>query len=397
MNIKLEINSFDHEGRGIGKYNNKVVFVPNAIPGEIVEIEIIKDKKTFSEGKIISYIKKSPKRIEASCPFYNKCGGCSFEHISIDDEKKVKTNNVINIIKKYANLDVLPIFIDSDKEYNYRNKIELKIENGNWGYYNSLSHNFVKINKCLIAKDSINRIIENKNYFDIKNGSIIIRCNYIDEIIIKIDTSDKYNIDIDNLIKNNKIVGIIVNNKLIYGEDYYIEKVGKYLFKVNINSFFQINLNILSKVFDLISKDKYKTVVDLYCGVGTLGIALNKDKLYGIEIVPEAITDAIKNSEINKQNNLYMLGDSSKISKIEDKIDCIIVDPPRSGLNNKTINNILKFNSKSIIYMSCNPMTLARDLNILKEKYLVKKIYILNMFPKTKHVECVCFLEFNNR
>lgn len=397
MNIKLEINSFDHEGRGIGKYNNKVVFVPNAIPGEIVEIEIIKDKKTFSEGKIISYIKKSPKRIEASCPFYNKCGGCSFEHISIDDEKKVKTNNVINIIKKYANLDVLPIFIDSDKEYNYRNKIELKIENGNWGYYNSLSHNFVRINKCLIAKDSINRIIENKNYFDIKNGSIIIRCNYIDEIIIKIDTSDKYNIDIDNLIKNNKIVGIIVNNKLIYGEDYYIEKVGKYLFKVNINSFFQINLNILSKVFDLISKDKYKTVVDLYCGVGTLGIALNKDKLYGIEIVPEAITDAIKNSEINKQNNLYMLGDSSKISKIEDKIDCIIVDPPRSGLNNKTINNILKFNSKSIIYMSCNPMTLARDLNILKEKYLVKKIYILNMFPKTKHVECVCFLEFNNR
>ena len=397
MNIKLEINSFDHEGRGIGKYNNKVVFVPNAIPGEIVEIEIIKDKKTFSEGKIISYIKKSPKRIEASCPFYNKCGGCSFEHISIDDEKKVKTNNVINIIKKYANLDVLPIFIDSDKEYNYRNKIELKIENGNWGYYNSLSHNFVKINKCLIAKDSINRIIENKNYFDIKNGSIIIRCNYNDEIIIKIDTSDKYNIDIDNLINNNKIVGIIVNNKLIYGEDYYIEKVGKYLFKVNINSFFQINLNILSKVFDLISKDKYKTVVDLYCGVGTLGIALNKDKLYGIEIVPEAITDAIKNSEINKQNNLYMLGDSSKISKIEDKIDCIIVDPPRSGLNNKTINNILKFNSKSIIYMSCNPMTLARDLNILKEKYLVKKIYILNMFPKTKHVECVCFLEFNNR
>lgn len=397
MNIKLEINSFDHEGRGIGKYNNKVVFVPNAIPGEIVEIEIIKDKKTFSEGKIISYIKKSPKRIEASCPFYNKCGGCSFEHISIDDEKKVKTNNVINIIKKYANLDVLPIFIDSDKEYNYRNKIELKIENGNWGYYNSLSHNFVRINKCLIAKDSINRIIENKNYFDIKNGSIIIRCNYNDEIIIKIDTSDKYNIDIDNLIKNNKIVGIIVNNKLIYGEDYYIEKVGKYLFKVNINSFFQINLNILSKVFDLISKDKYKTVVDLYCGVGTLGIALNKDKLYGIEIVPEAITDAIKNSEINKQNNLYMLGDSSKISKIEDKIDCIIVDPPRSGLNNKTINNILKFNSKSIIYMSCNPITLARDLNILKEKYLVKKIYILNMFPKTKHVECVCFLEFNNR
>ena len=188
-----------------------------------------------------------------------------------------------------------------------------------------------------------------------------------------------------------------MNNKLIYGEDYYIEKVGKYLFKVNINSFFQINLNILSKVFDLISKDKYKTVVDLYCGVGTLGIALNKDKLYGIEIVPEAITDAIKNSEINKQNNLYMLGDSSKISKIEDKIDCIIVDPPRSGLNNKTINNILKFNSKSIIYMSCNPITLARDLNILKEKYLVKKIYILNMFPKTKHVECVCFLEFNNR
>ena len=151
MNIKLEINSFDHEGRGIGKYNNKVVFVPNAIPGEIVEIEIIKDKKTFSEGKIISYIKKSPKRIEASCPFYNKCGGCSFEHISIDDEKKVKTNNVINIIKKYANLDVLPIFIDSDKEYNYRNKITLHMKDNKVGFYEEKSHNIIDINNCYLV------------------------------------------------------------------------------------------------------------------------------------------------------------------------------------------------------------------------------------------------------
>ena len=320
MNIKLEINNYDHEGKGIARYNNKVVFIPNTLIGEVVEAEITNEKKNYFEAKVTKFLTISEKRIKPICPYYDKCGGCSYLHLNHLDEEKIKTNNVINIINKYANLNINPIYVESTNEYFYRNKIELKIRDNKWGYYNAASHDFVEIDKCYIAKESINKIITNKDCFNIQNGEITIRSNYNDEIIIKVETSEEYSIDVRKLTLNNKIVGIIANNKLIYGEEAYIEKVGKYLFKVNINSFFQINLNILEKVFDLLKLGNYQTLVDLYCGVGTLGIASNKTKLYGIEIIPEAIKDAIINSKINKQDNLYLLGDSSKIAEIKIKL-----------------------------------------------------------------------------
>ena len=392
MNIKLTINNLDHTGNGISKIDNKVIFIPNTLPNEEVIVSITKDKKSYYEGKVTNYIKKSPLRINPLCPYYNLCGGCQYGHINIDEEEKIKTNIVKEIISKYAHLDINPIFINSKNEYNYRNKVELKINNYKWGYYNNNSHTFVNINNCLLAKKSINNIINNQNIFHIKNGEIIIRSNYNDEIIIKINTNDKYQIDLDTLTKNNKIIGLIINDKIIYGEDFYYERIGGYLFKVNINSFFQINLNILKEIFNILREDNYGHVVDLYCGVGTLGISIQKDKLYGIEIVHSAIKDAIKNSTLNNQNNYYLLGDSSKIKEIKDKIDTIIIDPPRSGLNKETLDNIININPAKIIYMSCNPITLARDLYSFKDLYNVKDFYILNMFPKTKHIECLCIL-----
>ena len=392
MSIKLKIDGYEHEGAGISHYNGKVIFVPNTIKDEECLVDIIKDNKNYAVGKVQQITKKSNLRVEPVCPYYEKCGGCSYLHVSLAEERKIKKDNVKNILKKYANIDINPRYINSKNEYNYRNKISLKIENYEFGYYNANSHEFCKINECKLAKVSINKIINSK-YIKVKNGSMVIRSNYNDEVIIKIDTKEEYYIDIDKLISENKIVGIIVNDKLLYGDNFYYERVGGFLFKVNINSFFQVNLDILEKVFAILKKYKFKNVVDLYSGVGTLGIALNKDKLFGIEIIPDAVIDANKNSKLNKQNNFYMLGDSSKISEIKDEIDTIIVDPPRSGLNKNTIDNIININANNIIYMSCNPITLARDLNILKEKYNLLDFYILEMFPRTKHVECICILE----
>ena len=351
MSTKLTINKLDHTSRGISKINNKIIFIPNALPNEVLEVEITKDKKNYYEGKVINYIEKSPLRIEPICPYYNSCGGCNYQQIPTNEEENIKINIVKDIIKKYADLSINPIFINSDNEYYYRNKIELKIYNYNFGYYNNDSHNFISIDNCLIAKESINKIIKDKDLFKIKNGEIIIRSNYNDEIIIKINTNDKYAIDINKLITKHKIIGIIVNDKIIYGEDFYYERIGGYLFKVNINSFFQINLNILEKIFNILKKDNYGNIVDLYCGVGTLGIPINKTKLYGIEIIPEAVKDAIKNSTLNHQNNYYLLGDSSKIKEIKDNIDTIIIDPPRSGLNQSTLNNVINIKPNNLIYM----------------------------------------------
>lgn len=393
MSIRLKINAYDHEGRGIAKVNNKVVFIPNTILDEEHLIEITKDKKNYAEGVSKEIITPSSKRILPICPYYDKCGGCNYLHMGIKDEEEIKRKNVINIIKKYSKLDINPKFISSKNTYNYRNKIELKIIDRLWGYYNESSHDFIKIDECKLAGKAINKIIKEKDLFSVKNGQIIIRSNYNDEILIKVITDEECNIDVDTLTKNNKIIGIIINDRIIYGEDFFFERIGGYIFKVNINSFFQINLDILNKVFNILKERNLGTLVDLYCGVGTLGIAANKDKLFGIEIVKPAVLDAIENSKINKQNNLYLLGDSSSIKNIEEHIDSIIVDPPRSGLNKETINNVIDIRPDTIVYMSCNPITLARDLNILKDYYKLEESYILNMFPRTKHVECVCVLK----
>jgi 23S rRNA (uracil1939-C5)-methyltransferase len=396
MNTNVKIIKLDNEGRGIAYLKDKICFIPNALPGEEVTIEIVKDNKKFAIGKVTKYITKNDKRIKELCPYYDKCGGCSLEHLSYNDELIYKEQALQEIIKRYANIDLKIKVNKCLNEYNYRDKISLKIVNNNWGYYNEASHKFIKIDKCLLAKKAINKIIQDKNLFNILNGEIIIRTNYNNEILIKINTNGKWDININKLRENNKIVGIVVNNKIIYGENEFIELINGYLFKVNINSFFQVNEEILSKIFDYLGKKNYHNVVDLYCGVGTLGIAIKKDNLYGIEIVPEAVENAVINAKINKQNNYYLLGDSSKINKIEHQIDTIIIDPPRSGLNKETLDNIIKIKAKQIIYMSCDMITLARDLNILKEYYDAIECNLFDMFPRTYHVETIVVLKLKN-
>ena len=392
MNIKIE--KYDNQGRGIGYYNGKIVFIPGAIVGEIVSFGIVQEKEKYIIGSLESVIKPSLVRIKEKCPFYDKCGGCSFLHLSVDEELRIKKQIIIDLFNK-EKIHVPEIkVVNSDNIYNYRNKVTLKIKDGMFGYYDNNSHNFVNINYCYLVKDSINNIIKSNNLFKVSDGEIVIRSNYNDEIIIKITSVSDVKIDVSKLVLDNKIVGIIVNDKVIYGDDNFIEKVHNYLFNVSINSFFQVNLNILEKISSILNKYKFDTVVDLYCGVGVLGTFVRKNKLYGIEIVEDAIKNAKANAVLNKQyNNKYLLGDSSLISKINSKVDGIILDPPRSGLNKETLKNIVRIKPIKIIYMSCNPITFIRDMKVLNELYDIKEFYLLNMFSRTSHFEIICYMK----
>lgn len=403
MNIRnnILVIKLDDFGRGIGYVDNKIIFIKNALPDEIVDVGIVKDTKKYYEGNVIKYIKVSDKRKEVKCPFYDRCGGCNLLHITYDDSIQYKVDKVKNILDKFASIKNNIEIIKNDNPFYYRNKIELKIENNKWGYYNSSTHNFVEINECLIAKKSINDVLFNKKFIKVNNGSITIRSNYNDEIILSIRTNEGYFIDIDGLKEKIKLVGIVVNDKLIYGESYFIEKVKDKFFKVNYNSFFQINLCVASKISNIISEYSFgENLLDLYCGVGFLGqlVSDKYKKIYGIEINENSIIDAIKNSNINGiKNTYYLCGSTDKsIDKIKDNIDTIIVDPPRSGLVKNTINDVLKINAERIIYISCNPVSLARDLSLLKGNYNVEKIYMLDMFSNTYHVECVSVLHLKN-
>lgn len=395
---KVKIEKLDNQGRGICYINDKITFVPNTLPNEIVNIEIIEEKKKYNLGNLKEILTKSEDRIKSPCPYFEKCTNCELFNTTYEKTLEYKSQKLSEILEKYADIKKDIEVIPSPNKTNYRNKLTLKVKDGNYGYYKSKSHELIPINNCLLAEDAINSFLKDLDKLNLNNGEVVIRSNYNSELIISITTEENPNVDIDYLREHHKIVGIVLNDKPYYGEQSFIEIINHQLFNVSYNSFFQVNRGICKILFDLINEHigENEVIMDLYCGVGTLGINATKkaSKCYGIEIIKNAILNAITNSKINKRDNIYyMLGDVEKcLPKIKEKVDTIIIDPPRKGLDKTSLKNILESNTKKIIYVSCDPVTLSRDLKTLSEKYDVSFIKGLDMFPYTRHVETLCVL-----
>ena len=391
---QVTINKLDNKGRGIGYTSGKIVFVKNALPGEVVTLKNIKEHKKYITADIQNIVKKSELRNIPKCPYYDSCGGCNLMHVGIDYQEEYKEEKVKEILKKYANIKENVKFIKNNKELYYRNKVTLKVKNGEFGYYNDETHNFINVNNCLLVNNKINEFIKS-NVIKINNGELVIRVNYQDELLISIKSEE--NISILNDINKYNVVGVVLNDKIIYGTSFFYDYIGDFKFKVSYNSFFQVNNYMASNIFMILKSNlKGKNLLDLYCGVGTLGLSLkdNFESIYGIEKIENAIIDAKENALINNCHNArFYAGDTYEVLKdINVSFDTIIVDPPRSGLNEETRNLIIKLKPDKLCYVSCDPFTLARDLNILNKFYDVEKINALDMFPNTYHVECVCVL-----
>ena len=395
--VQAKIERFDDLGRGIGYINNKVTFIDKVVPEDIVEVELTKEKKKYNEAKLIKIIESSPLRIDAKCPYFSKCGGCQFQNITYENTIKYKKEKIVNIFSKHK-ISIFPEVITNISPYNYRNKITLKVNNYKIGFYINKTHNLVEINKCLLANPAINASIPLIKRFNICNGEVTIRCNQNAEILIVINSQDNLNIDTNYLKSKIKLVGIVVNNKIYYGENSLFERMNNLLFKISYDSFFQVNPFIASQLFQIIgdninSSDK---VLDLYCGVGTLSLMAAKkaQKVLGIEVVPNAIINALFNARVNDLNNTqFVINDASTaISKIKPDFNKIIVDPPRSGLTKNIIDVLLKIKPDEIIYVSCDPQTLVRDFTLLSSIYEIKKSYILDMFSYTYHIETILIL-----
>lgn len=397
--MELRIEKLDHKGRGIGHFDGKVFFVENALPGEVVEVEETSSKAGYSEANVLNYIEKSDQRAKSKCSICEECGGCHLRHMSYDDGIEFKKNKVKEILAKYADLAPEITAIKSKNRDFYRNKIELHVHEGVYGFYKKGSHDIVECDRCLNAEEAINVVLRSTNLLHMNEGKITIKCNYNGEIILIIESLEKPQIEIERLREKVKLVGIILNGETIFGADHFIEIIDGLLFKETYDSFFQINREINENLFNIIRENvpENSIVLDMCCGVGTLSlVAAKKAKtVYGIEIVENSIKDALINSKMNKIENVnFILGDAfTAIDKIQDQIDSIIIDPPRSGLTTEAISSILSMNPERVIYVSCDPVTLARDLKGLSEKYSVEKVYLLDMFPYTYHVESVCILK----
>ena len=396
--MRVEIVRLDDLGRGVAYVDGKITFVPKTIPGDIVRINITKEKKKFNEAECLELIASSPSRIAAPCPYFAKCGGCQLQSLEYDKTIQYKKEKIDNILRKNKIVHEVEM-IDNPKPYNYRNKISLKVIDGKIGYYLSGSHELIEVLACRIANLAINTCLSFVKTFNIINGEVVIRCNQNEEILLVINSNDKLDIDVDKLKKHIKLVGIIINNKVYYGESYLFERINNCLFKISYDSFFQVNPYVASKLFQIV-KDNIRVndkVLDLYCGVGTLSLMAGEKakSVVGIEIVPNAILNAIFNAQINGLNNVkFLLNDVREaINKISLDFTKVIVDPPRSGLTKDIIEVLLKIKPESIIYVSCDPQTLVRDYKLLMGDYVLEKAYALDMFSYTYHVESLWLLK----
>lgn len=399
MNVKIE--KMDDFGRGIAYIDDKVVFVPKTIVDDIVDIKIMSEKKKYSIAKVNEIVNPSKLRIPFKCPYFDICGGCSLQNVEYRIELEYKLQKINNLLKKNRiNYQVKDI-IKSAKRYNYRNKVSLKIEDNIIGYYEKDTHNIVEINKCFLLNDAINDVIDDLPRLSIINGSVIIRSNLKGELLLIIYT-DKLNKDgIKYLVNKHRISGIVLNDKCIFGSDFLVDKIDDYKFKISYNSFFQVNPYICKELFKIV-KDYTKdanNLIDLYSGVGTLSIVAkeNASSVLGVEIIDNAAINAKTNAMLNGVSNIsFIASDTNKIISYLEGKDFVIVDPPRSGLTSKVIEGIKKYQVKNILYVSCDPNTLMRDLNLLLTDYKIIEFKLLDMFPNTYHVESVCVLEHKN-
>lgn len=463
----LNIDSSGYEGEGIGKVQDFTVFVPGAMPGEEVTAKIVKVNKNFAFGKLLKVITPSKNRVEPICSLYKKCGGCQLQHFSYEAQLEFKKQRVkdclerigklsvklyednLNYDKDIMNKDNTVILYDTigmENPYNYRNKVQLPVgkEKGevSIGFYAKRSHQIINMNTCAIQNkesDLILKIIKDwmNGYeiepYDERSGTgnvrhVMIRKGFkTNEIMVVIVTNSREfphkDELVETLINEIKSVKSIVQNinmkktnvilgqecRTIWGNDYISDYIGDFKFNISPLSFFQVNPVQTKMLYDTALKYANLTgseiVFDAYCGTGTISLFLSKmaRKVYGVEIIPEAIYNARINAVQNGVKNVeFIVGESEKV--IPDLVnrgvnaDVVVVDPPRKGCDRKLLDTIAIMKPKTVVYVSCDPSTLARDLNILGASgYKAVKVQPVDMFPQTAHVETVVKLIKQNQ
>lgn len=443
----VEIIDQGFEGEGIAKIEGFTIFIEGAIKGEKCRILIVKVTSSHAFGKLVEILEKSKYRVEPDCATYKRCGGCNLRHIDYEETLNIKQNTVQNLVNKTLNNKIkVEMTVGMGNPYNYRNKAQYPVgfdKSGEpvMGVYAKRTHEIIPMRNCMIQNPVSEKIANvvlgffiknNIPIYNEKNGEgllrhIVIKVGIKTHEIMCILVLNKKELkkekelikvlirefpEIKTIVKNYnmKNTNVILGNEneVIYGDGYIYDELGDYTFKISPLSFYQINpiqtealYNIAIEMADLKKTD---TLFDLYCGIGTIGIFASPyvNRVYGIEIVKQAIEDAKENSNINNIRNIeFFAGDVEKVfenvlKEHNVKPDVIFVDPPRKGLDKHTIENILNIKPEKIVYISCNPASLVRDLKLLEESYEIKKIQPVDMFPFTSNVECCAVMELKN-
>lgn len=439
----VEIIGLGHSGEGVGRFQDFTIFVPQALPGEVVEVQVSEVKKNYAKAKLTGVKQASAERVEPLCSVYQSCGGCQLQHLSYAGQLNAKRQQVVDAVTrigKLADVVVHPTLGAANPWY-YRNKMQFPVGKAGGkvavGCYSQGTHAIINTENCCIQHsvnntiaDQVRRIVTEFNIptYDERTGEGVIRHvmgrvgTATGEVMVALVTA------VDKLPSQEKVIAALrqaipgltsivqnVNPKrgniimgettgTIWGKDTITDKLGDLTFHISARSFFQVNTEqtvlLYGKAVEYAGLTGQETVIDAYCGTGTITLFLagQAAKVYGIEIVKPAIADAWQNAQTNKIENVeFIAGDAVEVMpdlyRSGVRPEVIVVDPPRAGCEPKVLETFVKMKPERIVYVSCNPASLARDLAILAEQgYQTVEIQPVDMFPHTHHVECVAKL-----
>ena len=435
----FDIVDIGQGGVGIGKYNGFTVFVDGGLIGDTLKVKINKSKKNYAVGDIVKIISPSIYRVDSICKL-DECGGCQIKNLDYNKQLEIKTNEVREVLKRIGKLDDVVVYdtLGMENPYRYRNKAQFPIKNNNGeieiGFYKKKSHDIIKTDKCFIQHNLNDEIIKIIKEYIIKNnisiydekshkGSLrhlMTKVGFTtNEVMVCLVINDNNLPNLDSLVdelknikgfktlvlninkeKTNVILG--KKNKIIFGSGKINDYIEKKIFEISKLYFFQVNpiqTNVIyEKALEYADLNENDTVFDIYCGIGTISLFLSKKakKVYGIEIIEDAINDAKINAKLNNLSNVEFFAGKAeevvpKLYKEGKKANVVVVDPPRKGCDEKVLETIVSMNPERIVYVSCNPSTLARDLLYLDNNgYKCVEVQPVDMFPHTMHVETVC-------
>ncbi|WP_188207207.1 23S rRNA (uracil(1939)-C(5))-methyltransferase RlmD [Alkalibacillus aidingensis] len=438
--IELTFSDLTHEGDGVGKIGGYPVFVPYGLPGEKAKVKIIKVKKNLAFGRLIELIEESEDRIEPPCEVFYQCGGCQIQHMTYERQLTMKQKQVQDVMRKIAQMPDVPVHptIGMEEPWSYRNKVQIPVGKRDGrvltGFYQKRSHNIIDMDTCPVQSESNDHIVREMRgiieelgiepYDEDQHRGVIrhlvLRTGYhTNEIMVVIVTNTKDLPHKKKLIEkitvlDSNIKGIIHNinpkrtnvimgreSNTIWGEDVIIDQIHDLEFAISAHSFYQVNPEQTEKLYDQALKyanlSGNETVIDAYCGIGSISLFLaqHAKKVYGVEVVPQAVDDAKDNAKRNLiENAEFYVGEAEKVMpwwKAQGlNPDVIVVDPPRKGCDEELLQAMIDMQPDRIVYVSCNPSTLARDLKILAEGgFETQEIQPVDMFPQSNHIESV--------
>ena len=442
--IGVYVEDLTHDGSGVGKVDGYPLFIPSALPGENVEVQVGKTLKNYGFARLLNIDNVSPDRVKAPCPVYKECGGCQLQHLSYEGQLFQKQKMVQDVMDRIAKLPHVPVHQvkGMDNPWRYRNKSQIPFSEREGkvvsGFYKSRSHHIVDTDACLIQSEEADDLMlalkqelhnmgmdayDERTNLGLLRHLIVRKARATGEVMVVLVTRKKkftQQKEAIELIKrmvpgvtsimqnvNSERTNVIMgeDTKVLYGKSTIIDSIGGINFEISARSFYQVNPEqtevLYGQALDYANLTGEETVLDAYCGIGTISLFLAQKakEVYGVEIVPEAISDAKRNAELNNITNAQFETGAAevvipKLYAEGKRFDVLVVDPPRKGCDEELLNTIIEYKPKRVVYVSCNPGTLARDLRILEDGgYRTQEVQPVDMFPHSSHVECVAWLE----